>query len=109
MKKVKQEVKTIYDIEVKFSECWDLLIEFKNEESNEIIYPKLAKVLEEYDVQIRANAKIIIENSFAEWHSNLIQYITKKLKFDGIVNYGYYNKNKQVITCQVYNYGDCIN
>ena len=109
MKIVKQEVKTIYDIEVKFSECWDLLVNFKNKESNEIIYPKLAAALNKYDVEIKSEAEIIIENSFAIWHPNLIEYITKELKFDGIVHYGSYNENKKSITCTVYNYGDCLN
>lgn len=105
----RKEVKTIYNIEVKFMECWDLLMKFKNKESNEIIYPKLAEALKKYDIEVKSEAKIIIENSFAIWHSNLIEFITKELKFDGIVNYGSYNENKQALTCQVYNYGDYMN
>jgi hypothetical protein len=106
----RQEVKTIYDIEIKFNECWDLLMKFNSKSSNEIIYKDLADFLKDKNYDHKDVAKEIIESfTMANWHSQFVKFMIEELGFDGVVNFGLYNKKKNSYTCSVYRYGDQIN
>lgn len=111
MKITKQEVKTIYDIEINFKEAWDLLVAFGKKQSHEVFYPNLVEHLKNKDCSVREVAKSLFEITIcmAKWHSEMIQYFVKELGFDGIVNYGLFNESKRCYRCVVYNYGDCVN
>ena len=99
-----QEVKTIYTIELNFKDYADAREKSKDDvlalgafEECKLEDTTVGTIREELEtLQFRKTAKTL-------------DYIVKKLGFDGVVNYGHYNKMKKSHVMQVYNYGDCIN
>lgn len=102
MKITSKKVKTIYNIDIQFKDFSEIFGEAKADEWR----PNDA--LTEFDLTDTTIGNI--RNCFeALRDAKGIQYIVRKLGFDGVENYGYYNKRKGVYTMVVYDDGDTLN
>lgn len=102
MKITSKQVKTIYAIDLQFKDFSKIFAAAKADEWR----PEAA--FKEFNLEdttlgnVRACFQALKE-------ADSIQYIVNKLGFDGIENYGYYNKRKGCYTMQVYDRGDMLN
>lgn len=102
MKITNAQVKTIYHIDLQFKDFSKIFAAAKTDEWR----PETA--FKEFDLgdttlgYVGACFKALKEASS-------IQYIVSKLGFDGVENYGYYNKVKGCYTLQAYDNGDTLN
>lgn len=102
MKITKSEVKTIYTIDIQFKDFADIFNAAKSDEWR----PKAA--FSEFDLTDTTLGNVgSCFKGLKEAAS--IAYIADKLGFDGVENYGYYNKRKGVYTMSVYDTGDAMN
>lgn len=102
MKTTKSEVKTIYTIDIQFKDFAELFNAAKSDECK----PEAA--FKEFDLTDTTIGNIgSCFKGLKETSS--IEYIVNKLGFDGVENYGYYNKRKGVYTMVVYDRGDMMN
>lgn len=106
MKITKKEVKTIYEIEISFKDYCMIRIDAKTD-----VIAELMKAFENVNLEdiTMDTLKFDFEN-LEDVHT--LQYIVRKLGFDGVKNYGYYkekNEGSGVYKMSVYNYGDDIN
>lgn len=102
MKITKSEVKTLYRIDIQFKDFADLFNAAKSDEWR----PEAA--FKEFDLSDTTLGNInTCFKTLKEAES--IKYIVDKLGFDGVENYGYYNKRKGVYTLCVYDNGDMLN
>lgn len=102
MKITKSEVKTIYTIDIQFKDFAEL---FNTAKSDEWKPESAFKELDLTDTTIGNIGSCF--KGLKETSS--IEYIVTKLGFDGVENYGYYNKRKSVYTMVVYDRGDMMN
>lgn len=102
MKITSSEVKTIYTIDIQFKDFSEIFCAAKEDEWRH------DSELGEFDLNdtTLGNIRKCFE-SLREARS--IQYIVRKLGFDGVENYGRYNKRKGVYTMSVYDNGDLLN
>ena len=102
MKTVTVEVKTLYTIDIQFSDFAEIFSKAKTDEWK----PKEA--FKEFNLEdtTLGNLRKCFE-TLKEVAS--IRYLVDKLGFDGIDNYGHYNKRKGVYTMRVYDRGDTRN
>ena len=102
MKITKSEVKTIYTIDIQFKDFAELFNAAKSDEW------KPESAFKEFDLTDTTIGNIgSCFKGLKEAAS--IEYIVSKLGFDGVENYGYYNKRKGVYTMVVYDRGDMMN
>ena len=102
MKITKKQVKTLYTIDVQFRDFSQVFSAAKTDEWR----PNSA--FKEFDLNDTTvgNVRDCFQN-LKEAAS--IEYLVSKLGFDGIDNYGYYNKRKCCYTMVVYDNGDTLN
>lgn len=102
MKITSKKVKTVYNIDIQFKDFSDIFCAAKADEWR----PDSA--LGEFDLTDTTigNVRKCFE---ALKEPKSIQYIVRKLGFDGVENYGYHNKRKGVYTMVVYDDGDTLN
>lgn len=102
MKIVTTEVKTLYTIDVQFTDFSEIFSKAKTDEL------RPSKAFKEFNLEdtslgyVRDCFKALKEDAS-------IKYLVDRLGFDGIDNYGYYNKRKGVYTMRVYHRGDTLN
>ena len=102
MKITKSEVKTIYTIDIQFKDFAEIFNAAKSDD----LKPEAA--FKEFDLNDTTLGNIVsCFKGLKEAAS--IRYIVNKLGFDGVENYGYYNKRKGVYTMSVYDTGDAMN
>lgn len=102
MKITNSEVKTIYTIDIQFKDFANIFSEAKSDEW------KPESAFKEFDLADTTIGNIgSCFKGLKEAAS--IEYIVSKLGFDGVDNYGYYNKRKGVYTMSVYDTGDSMN
>lgn len=103
----KQEIRTIYSIEIEFTDFTKIFMdakddvtrlssEFKDFDLEDTTVGNISKCFDRFNAMCREN------------QSKDLQYIVRKLGFDGIENYGYMKKRmdgKKVYRMSVYNYG----
>ena len=102
MKITQSEVKTIYTIDIQFKDFAEIFCKAKTDEWRH------SSEFGEF------NLGDTTMGNLQECFKNLrevksIQYLVRKLGFDGVENYGYYNDRKGVYTMVVYDSGDTIN
>lgn len=108
MKTLKSSVKTIYTIALTFH---DFLTVFVYASQDKTRYSEEFAHWDLTDTTI-GNIKKAWKDICHPWYeykTKNIQYIVRKLGFDGIENYGYYDENKDLYILSVYDYGDCLN
>lgn len=106
MKITKKEVKTIYEIEISFKDYCMIRVDAKTD-----VIAELMKAFENVNLEDTTMGTLKIDFEKLE-DTHTLQYIVRKLGFDGITNYGYYkekNEDSGVYKMVVYNYGDDIN
>jgi hypothetical protein len=102
MKITNSEVKTIYTIDIQLKDFANIFSAAKSDEWK----PEAA--FKEFDLTDTTIGNI--NTCFKGLReADSIKYIVDKLGFDGVENYGYYNKRKGVYTMAVYDRGDMMN
>ena len=111
MKITKQEVKTIYNIEVTLKDFTDALEVYSKDEIARIGYEGAFKHLKAEDLKCEklSNIKAYFKSFRSDDEVATKKYLVKFLGFDGIVNYGLYKEKTNTISMTVFNYGDQIN
>lgn len=111
MKITKQEVKTIYEIEVTFEDYRDALEAYSKSEIAKAVHKDAFQFLDTKDFE--KNKLADIRKYFESFHSKdevaTKRYIVEYLGFDGIENFGLYVDKTKTIHMIVFNYGDQIN
>lgn len=107
MKTTQIRVKTIYSIEIEFSDFTEIFIKAKKDITR-------LHAFEEFNLDdttignLDKCFKSLNARCFSERCKQAcedLEYIVRALKFDGIENYGFYDKNKNVYKLVVYNNG----
>ena len=107
MKTTQIKVKTIYDIEIEYSDFSAIFVKAKKDITR-------LGAFEEFNLDdttignIRKCFESLNTHCFSEHCKQScedLQYIVRALGFDGIENYGYYAKNKNAYKMVVYNNG----
>ena len=102
MKITSAEVKTMYALEISYLDFANIFIAAENSIS------RLDSEFADFDLKNRTIGNI--RHCFETLHkAEDIQYIVRKLGFDGVSNYGYYNDRKDVYRMTAYNHGDTLN
>lgn len=102
MKITKAEIKTMYTVDIAFKDFSDIFCAAKEDEWRH------NSEFGEFDLTDTTIGNI--RNCFKQLREvKTIQYIVRKLGFDGVENYGYYNDRKGVYTMVVYDSGDTLN
>ena len=106
MKITKKEVKTIYEIEISFKDYTTIRIDAKTD--------VIAEVMKAFEnVNLNDTTMGTLKFDFEKLDDvHTLQYIVRKLGFDGIENYGYHKEKNEgfgIHRMVVYNYGDNIN
>lgn len=102
MKITSTQVKTVYHIDIQFSDFSKIFVAAKSDEWR-------------HDSEFgEFNLQDTTVGNIRDCFKNLkevksIQYLVRKLGFDGVENYGYYNDRKGVYTMSVYDEGDTVN
>lgn len=102
MKITTSQVKTLHTIDIQFKDFSEIFCAAKADEWRH------NKELGEFDLTDTTigNIRKCFE---ALKEPKSIQYIVRKLGFDGVENYGYYDKRKGVYSMVVYDNGDTMN
>lgn len=107
MKKLSIKVKTIYDIQIEFHDFYDIFVKANDD-------PTRIDAFKDFDLtdttigNVRKCFKMLETSVFSERCNQSckdLQYIIRKLGFDGIENYGGFYKDKSVYSITVYNNG----
>ena len=111
MKITKQEVKTIYSIEVTLRDFTDALEAYVKDRNSRIGYEGAFKHLKYDDLKDEnlANIKACFKCFRSDDEVSTKNYLVRFLGFDGIENYGLYSEKTNTIHMTVFNYGDQIN
>ena len=111
MKVTKQEVKTIYTIEITLRDFIDALMAYSKDEFDRAIHKGAFKHLNANDVEDEklANIKKYFKSFKNDDEVATKDYVVNFLGFDGVVNYGLYKEKTDTISMLVFNYGDQIN
>lgn len=102
MKITEKKVRTIYTIDIQFKDFADIFCKALEDDWRH------QSEFGEFNLKDTTigNIKSCFENLR---EAKTIQYIVRKLGFDGVENYGYYNSRKGVYTMVVYDNGDLLN
>ena len=107
MKKLSIKVKTIYNIQIEYIDFCNIFTEAKND-------PTLLDAFKDFNLNnttignIRSCFKMLDAHFFSDRCNQAckdLEYIVRKLGFDGIENYGGFFKDKTVYSITVYNNG----
>lgn len=102
MKITESQVKTIHTIDIEFKDFSDIFVEANTDEW------KPTEAFAEMDLTNTTMGNL--RTCFHQLKETAtLKYIVSKLGFDGVENYGYYNKRKGVYTMVVYDRGDTLN
>ena len=101
----KKEVKTIFTIELSFNDYAEARERAASDEFRMGAFDE-CDIVEDTTV---GTIRYEFENLQFRRTAKTLDYIIRKLGFDGVTNYGYYNKYKKAHVMEVYNYGDCMN
>lgn len=116
MKILKSTVKTIYSITLSFHDFLTIFLYASHDDFRKIegVYEKQECEFSNWDLTNTTMGNIMKAwqefcHPFYQYQARDIRYIVKLLGYDGVENYGYYDKNKKLYFLSVYNFGDSLN
>lgn len=106
MRKTKMEVKTIYNIEFDLTDFTKIFMEAKDDVTRINAFSKF-----NLEDDTMGNVKSCFNEICKLLGNNAedIRYIVRKLGFDGVENYGYYEERTKTYKLVVFNHGDDMN
>lgn len=108
MKITNATVKTIYSIAITFEDFLKLFISASKDST------RLSNEFANWDLTNTSIGYITkawkeLCHPFFNDQARDIRYIARCLKFDGVINYGYYDKDRKEYLLTVFKYGDNLN
>lgn len=108
MVKVSAEVKTTYSIKVYWNDIVEVIKskplfgfeEFEGVDIDTITMEQLKKKMEWL-----GTPSLLLPTEESRKKTSAVEEMVRKLGFDGVVNYGYFDDKKQVLELSVYNWG----
>lgn len=108
MKIRKVTVKTIYSIAITFKDFFEIFVSASKDST------RLSTEFSNWNLTDTSIGNILAAwkqlcHPFFDKQASDLKYIVRCLKYDGIINYGYYDKDSEEYLLTVFKYGDNVN